>query len=232
MTKELLKLLKELERSLGLKFKDRSLLENALIHRSYASRHSLEKDNERLEFLGDSILNAAVSRMLYEMFPEKDEGQLTKIRARLVSGQSLRKWGEKLNLEKYIFMGEQAKRHSSPYKTKIVENTLEAIIGAVFLDKGFKKSFDLVYGELKDRDFYRVMDYKSLLQELSVSINESIPEYKTISHEGPSHRKIFEVEVGIEGRPMGRGRGRSKKAAQQEAAKEAYKLIQEEKAND
>ncbi len=219
---------RKLEKKLGFEFSDRSLLDIALLHRSYSSQYSLKKDNERLEFLGDSVLNAAVSRMLFEKFPDKDEGELTKIRANLVSGESLREWAEKIGLEKYISLGMQTKKHSERGKTKIAADTLEAVIGAIFLDRGFEESAHFIEYNLKDRDFLPIKDYKSELQEITVISLGQIPEYETISHEGPPGKKLFKVRVKINGKTAGKGSGLTKKAAQQEAAKEAIEKLDQE----
>ncbi len=227
------KAVRELEKKLGFKFSDKSLLERALLHRSYSSQHNIEKDNERLEFLGDSILNAAVSRMLFKKFPGKDEGELTKIRAKLVSGESLREWAEKIDLEEYISLGMQTKKNSERGRNRIAVNALEAVFGAMFLDKGFKKTAAFIEKNLKDRDFRPIMDFKSALQEVTVGRTGELPEYETLSHDGPPGQKVFKVIVKIDGKIMGTGSGSTKKAAQQEAAKEAAeKLNQEDKKDE
>jgi ribonuclease III len=218
--------LKDLIDILGVNFKDKSLLDKALLHRSYSSEHAIAKDNERLEFLGDSILNASVTIMLFKMFPDKDEGDLTKIKAKLVSRKSLKKWGEELGLEDYIKLGVRAKKFYDKRNSRILEDTMEAVIGALYLDSGFDVVNNLIKNYMRDRDFHKITDFKSRLQEYTVKKFEQIPEYAVLSETGPPHKKIFKIEVIINNENYGKGSGYSKKNAQQMAAKEAYnKLI-------
>ncbi|MFC2091311.1 ribonuclease III [Elusimicrobiota bacterium] len=206
---------------LGVSFKDRSLLDVALLHKSYSSQHQIKKDNERLEYLGDSILNACVSDMLFHMFPEKSEGELTKIRARLVSRSSLKKWGKELKIKEHIFISEKMKKYMSERETHIIENTMESIIGAMYLDSGFGKAYEFIKKGLNDRDFLEIVDFKSSLQEFSVEKFGEIPVYDVISEDGPSHDKKFKISVSVTGKVYGEGTGSSKKKAQQKAAKQA-----------
>ncbi len=215
----------DLIRELGVDFKDRSLLDKALLHRSYSTEYSISKDNERLEFLGDSLLNASVTIMLYKLFPEKDEGDLTKIKAKLVSRKSLKKWGEKLGLENYIKLGTRAKKFYNKRNSRILEDTMEAVIGAIYLDSGFEMVNKFIRNYMRERDFHKITDFKSSLQEYTVKKFNQIPEYIILSETGPAHKKIFKVEVIINNKSYGKGKGYSKKNAQQEAAKEAYSQL-------
>lgn len=210
---------------LNVEFRDRSLLDIALLHRSYASQHQIAKDNERLEYLGDGILNACVSGFLFRRFPEKNEGDLTKIRARLVSRRKLKEWGEKLELKDYILLGEEVEKYIDASQTHIIENTVEAIIGAIYLDKGFKTVYEFVKNYMEKQNFHKIVDFKSRLQEYSVERFKEIPAYTIISEIGLPHRKKFEVEVSLNGKVYGRGAGSSKKTAQQNAAEKAYKKL-------
>ena len=210
---------------LGVEFRDKSLLDTALLHRSYSSKHQIAKDNERFEFLGDSVLNACVSDILFCHFPEKSEGELTKIRANLVSGKSLKKWGEELGIGDYILISEKIKKHISHNHTRIIENTMEAIIGAIYLDGGFEAAYDFIKKYIEKQDFQEIDDFKSLLQEYVVEKYGEIPEYITISEGGPSHHKKFKISVQVNGKIMGSGIGWSKKSAQQKAAEVACKKL-------
>jgi len=210
---------------LGVDFGDKSLLDIALLHRSYSSAHQIEKDNERLEFLGDSILNACVSDIIFRRFPDNNEGDLTKIRARLVSRKALRVWGNTLGLSEYIQLSDKMKDYVAKSQTHIVENAMEAVIGAIYLDRGYAAAHSFIKDYIEKQDFHKVVDFKSRLQELSVEMFGKLPEYKVISEEGPAHRKEFRIAVSVNEKISGKGRGNSKKEAQQAAAEKAYKKI-------
>lgn len=220
-----MKNLESLIENLGVRFRDKSLLDIALLHRSYASAHQIEKDNERLEFLGDSILNACVSDIIFKKFPEKNEGDLTKIRARLVSRKALRVWGDKLSLGDYIQLSDKMKDYVTRSRTHIVENAMEAIIGAIYIDSGFETAYSFIRDYIEKQDFHKVVDFKSRLQELSVEKFSRLPEYEILSEEGPAHNKEFSVAVSVNNKRTGEGRGSSKKEAHQAAAEVAYKKL-------
>ena len=207
---------------LGIEFRDKSLLDIALLHRSYSSAHQIAKDNERLEFLGDSILNACVTDIIFRKFPDKDEGDLTKIRARLVSRKALRVWGEELGLGDYILISEKMKEFVDSSRTHIIENAMEAVIGAIYLDRGYDTVYGFIKSHMIKQDFHKIVDFKSRLQELTVERYGVFPEYRVVSETGPPHRKEFMVTVSIKGKEYGTGTGSSKKEAQQEAAGRAY----------
>lgn len=215
----------ELIKKLGLDIEDKTLFDIALLHRSYSSKYQIEKDNERLEFLGDSILNACVSDMLFKKFPEKKEGELTKIRARLVSRKALRRWGNEIGLEKYVLITEKMRNSIASRKTHIIENAMEAIVGAVYLNKGYKTVYNFIKEYVERQNFHKIVDFKSRLQEYSVQKYNEIPEYRTLTENGPPHHKEFEVEVIVNKEVLGKGKGYSKKAAQQSAAEKAYNKL-------
>ncbi len=221
MTKSLDSLIKKL----GVEFKDKTLLDIALLHRSYSSEHQIARDNERLEYLGDSILSACVSDMLFRKFPEKSEGDLTKIRARLVSRRALKKWGKKLKLGDYVFLGEKMKKYMESRETHIIENTMEAVIGAIYIDSGFDTAYNFIKKGVENLDFHKIVDFKSQLQEYAVEVYGEIPQYTTISETGPSHNKKFKITVSVEDKIYGEGTGSNKKMAQQNAARKAYKKL-------
>jgi ribonuclease-3 len=219
------KSLDSLIEKLKVEFKDKSLLEIALLHRSYSSVHQIAKDNERLEFLGDSILNACVSDILFRKFPEKNEGELTKIRSRLVSRRALNKWGRELGVENYILISDKMKKFMTQRQTHIIENTVEAIIGAVYLDQGFKKAYGFIEEYMDQQDYHSIVDFKSTLQEYTVEKFSELPEYETVLEQGPPHHKEFRITVSVKGKVYGEGAGPNKKTAQQNAAEEAYKKL-------
>ncbi|MFH1414845.1 MAG: ribonuclease III [Elusimicrobiota bacterium] len=212
---------------LGVDFRDRSLLDIALLHRSYSSQHLIAKDNERLEFLGDSILSACVSDILFRKFPDKSEGDLTKIRARIVSRRALKKWGKELELEDYVFLSEKMKKYITKRETHILENTVESIIGAIYLDQGFDAVYAFIKERVKEDDFHAIVDFKSRLQEFTVDKYSEIPGYEIVAETGPSHNRKFKVSVSVKGQVYGEGTGSSKKQAQQCAAEKAYKKLTE-----
>ncbi|MGM0441641.1 MAG: ribonuclease III [Elusimicrobiota bacterium] len=221
--------MEKISKQLGIDFKDKSLLDKALLHSSYAAQHGLKKDNERLEFLGDSILNACVSIILYDKFPGKDEGELTQLRARIVSRKSLKKWGHKLNLEEHVLLGNRMAKHVKDRETHIIGDTVEAIIGAIYLDGGFQRAYDFINSYVRNKNFDKIMDFKSRLQELTVGRQGSIPDYETVKVEGPPHSRWFKVDVKIDGEVYGTGEGLTKKEAHQRAAKEAYAKLSNNK---
>jgi len=225
------KTLDNLIQKLGVDFTDRSLLDKALLHRSYSSRHQIAKDNERLEFLGDSILNACVSDILYKKFPDKSEGDLTKIRAKIVSRKALKEWGKEIGIEDYIFISDKMKKSMKERETHIIENTMESVIGAMYLDSGYGTVYNFIETSIKDQDFHKIVDFKSQLQEFSVEKYGEIPKYTTVSESGPSHNKRFTVNVAVREKIYGEGTGSSKKAAQHEAAKAAYKKLVKKKSD-
>jgi len=222
VSKKTVATLDKLEEELGVKFRNRSLLDAALLHRSYSTQHQIAEDNERLEFLGDSILNACVSSVLFNIFPEKNEGDLTKIRAKLVSRRAMREWGKELNIENSIFISEKMKQHMASRQTHIIENTMEAIIGALYLDRGFDTAYNFIKKYVLKQDFDQIVDFKSRLQEYTVGEYDSIPVYSVIDETGPPHNSRFTIQVSVNGKAYGTGTGSSKKMAEQAAAEVAY----------
>ncbi len=214
------KALDQLGTSLGVTFGRMSLLNEALTHSSYASEASVT-DNERLEFFGDALLKFVVSEYLLERFPEYDEGQLTEIRAVLVSDKVLAQLADTVNLSKYILLGKQAQMRPS-----IMAAALEAVFAAIYIDLGtitLQNVIVRMFGSQAtniDRDELK-NNFKAYLQEATQAQSNGLPEYKLLTVEGPSHKPLFEVTVSVGGTVVGRGYGASKKAAEQEAAKEA-----------
>ena len=219
-----------LEDKLGYKFKDEKLIIEALTHKSYKQPY----DNERLEFLGDAVLDLIVGEYLYKKFNRSDEGKLSKIRASLVNETGFDKLARALSLGDYILLSNAEDNNGGREKPSLLSNAFEAIIGAIYLEDGLKtaeriaiKLIESNYEEISLDSLFR--DFKTTLQELTQARFGMTPEYKVISSRGPDHLKEFEVGVFIQDKEYARAIGKSKKIAQQEAAKEAVKLLNEEK---
>ena len=212
----------DLEKVLNYTFRDKNILREALSHKSYAAEFRHNKDNERLEFLGDSVLGLVVAAYLYKLLDAKEEGVLSKIKANLVSGRNLYFWGQNLKLGEYMFLGQGEIASGGRQRQSILSNAMEAVVGAVYLDGGFDAAKDLILKWLETQKIEADGgDYKSVLQEYLQKRGKSAPEYDVVSTVGTEHDKIFTVRVTLLGRELGRGKGHNKKAAQQAAAKEA-----------
>jgi ribonuclease III len=216
---------------LGLRFEDTWLLRRALTHRSYVNEHpeALE-DNERLEFLGDAVLDFLVGAWLYNHFPEMSEGQLTRLRAALVGNEQLASFALQVNLGEYMLLGKGEEEGGGRLRSALLGCTFEALIGALFLDQSLEAVYEFVepFLEEETRNFLNGngdQDVKSLLQEWSQAQGLGAPTYRTVSAFGPDHDKIFEVEVIIGGEVAGRGEGHSKQAAAKNAARAALGSI-------
>lgn len=221
-----------LESILGHPFRDRALLVCALTHRSFANEHRREgsRDNERLEFLGDAVLDLAVGHMLMERYPALREGQLSVARAQVVSEEALSELAIDLALGDWLYLGKGERRSGGQRKPSILADAMEAVIAAVYLDGGFTAAWALVgrlfassIGSVEETDFY---DFKTRLQELAQAGLHATPAYRVLSTRGPDHAKIFEVSVEIAGREWARASGRSKKRAEQRAAANASFLLE------
>jgi len=218
-----------LEDKLDYKFKDEKLIIEALTHKSYKQPY----DNERLEFLGDAVLDLIVGEYLFKKFSKSDEGKLSKIRASLVNETGFDKLARALNLGDYILLSNAEDNNGGREKPSLLSNAFEAIIGAIYLEDGLKtaekiaiKLIESNHEEISLDSLFR--DFKTTLQELTQARFGMTPEYKVISSRGPDHLKEFEVGVFIQDKEYARAIGKSKKIAQQEAAKEAVKLLNNE----
>lgn len=213
-------------RKLDYEFKDLSLLETALTHSSYANEFSCPS-NERLEFLGDALLGCVVSVLLYEKYPSYAEGDLSKIRSRVVSGANFAKYAEMLGLGEQIRLGKGEESTGGRERESNNANAFEALIGALYLDAGYEKAFEVVSRLFRDAiekdDFPR--DSKTQLQEVSQSVFGKTPEYRILSEEGPPHERTFTVEVRIPSDLTGTGQGRSKRQSEQSAARDALRKL-------
>ena len=216
-----------LARRLGVEFRDLSLLQQALTHTSFANESKEDiVHNERLEFLGDAVLELASSTYLYTHFPEMPEGQLTKTRASIVCSATLARLAAGLQLGDYLLLGHGEEMGGGRTRQTNLEDTFESVIGAVYLDQGWEPARDYVMRQLMP-EFEKaahgtiLKDYKTILQEKVYRKEGQSVAYELVDESGPDHDKSFTVQVCITGRVMGRGTGHSKKEAEQQAAREA-----------
>ncbi|HYE94647.1 MAG TPA: ribonuclease III [Rubricoccaceae bacterium] len=222
----------DVERLVGMPVHDLSLFEHALRHRSVFRGliTTGTESNERLEFLGDAVLGAAVAERLYRAFPDQDEGFLTKTRANLVNGQALAGYARRIGLGPLILMSDNMAGADGRENQTILADAFEAIVGALYLDQGFLAARRFVFSVLdRSVDLDAVAEqrsnYKSLLLEFVQARGWPQPAYATVAEEGPSHSRVFTVEVLVDGVPRGRGQARSKKQAEQHAAREALDAL-------
>ncbi len=207
---------------MGYTFQDKDILREALTHKSYLAQSRSSKDNERLEFLGDSVLGLVVAGYLYNLLNTKEEGVLSKIKANLVSRKNLYFWASNLALGRFMFLGQGEVADGGRERQSILSNAMEAVIGAVYLDGGFNSAQEIILNWLKTQKIEEDSgDYKSILQEYLQKKGKAAPEYEVISTVGPEHDKIFTVKVCLGEKQLGLGRGKNKKSAEQEAAKTA-----------
>lgn len=219
----------ELARLLDVHFDDPALLDQALVHRSWAFENGNAEPNERLEFLGDAVLALVVTDEIYHAHPTEQEGRLAKVRSAAVKTESLAEIARVLGLGRFIRLGRGEASSGGADKDSILADTLEAVIGAVYLDGGFAGAYDLVERlfaqrllDLAERD--AALDYKTSLQELTAARFEVLPRYE-VRDTGPDHEKTFTARVLVDGEVVGEGTGRSKKQAEQVAAREAYRTL-------
>jgi len=220
--------LKKFERLIKHVFRNKQLLSQALIHRSYAYEHTDGKisDNERLEFLGDAVLGLAISDCIFARFPDFLEGEMTRIRSVLVSRSTLEGLARRLDLGGLISLGKGEAASGGAEQTKNLSGAFEAIIGAIYVDGGFKKASKFIESQFK-AELEKISangaqkDYKSILQEYTSKLYKATPKYVVISEEGPDHKKHFEVAVFFGGMMQGAGKGKNKKSAEQDAAYKA-----------
>lgn len=222
---------KKLEEQMGIKFKDHHLLRNAFVHRSYLNEHrdSQYESNERLEFLGDAVLELVVTEYLYANYPNP-EGELTNWRSALVKGEMLAKIARELNLGEYLFLSHGEEKSGGREKDYLLANTFEAVVGVIYLELGYKmakafiEKFLLVHLEdilVKGQH----IDAKSRLQELAQEKVGTTPGYELEREEGPDHDKVFTMAAYIGTRMVGKGKGSSKQLAEQQAAEDALKRL-------
>ncbi len=222
---------KEVESALGYHFNDRSILYKSLKHRSYSQAvdGTTSLSNERLEFLGDSVLSMIISHYIFTVFPDFQEGDLTKIKSNLVSKKAGAIAGMKIGLDRFILLNDSEENAGGRKRSSIIADTYEAVIGAIFLDGGYSAAEDFIKKtilEFQDIFLNESDNHKSLLLELVQGEKMGFPVYNTISESGPDHEKVFVVEVTVNGESVGEGHGKNKKAAQQIAAKSGFETLQ------
>jgi ribonuclease III len=230
---ERLATLKELEERLGYQFIEIKWLDQALTHKSYIyeTNHPEKIANEVLEFLGDSVLNLAVSHLLLKKFPDAQEGTLSMMRSQLVKRSSLASLFKELQFEGYLLLGKSQPLTGGIEKTSILADAYEALIGAIFMDSGFNRALEIV--QLHFDPYLQTKipstlfnDFKSLLQIYSQQSHGVSPQYRVLNESGPDHDKWFQASVTIGGEVKGMGWGKSKKEAEQDAAKNALEELQ------
>src|SRR4051812_16245108 len=228
--------LEPLERRIGYRFKDRGLLEHALTHRSRVHEDASGGvfDNESMEFLGDSVLGFVISDMLFREFPQHNEGQKSKLRASVVSSAALARLGEKIDIGHYLILGRGEEKTGGRRKSALIADSYEALIAAIYLDGGIdavrgfiERQFGDLIQEAKRTGAHAAFteDYKSALQEWLQSHDRGLPAYRMVAETGPAHRRTFEVEVLVDGEPIARAEGKSKKEAAQAGAKLALERL-------
>jgi ribonuclease III len=218
----------KLERTLGIKFKNTALLEEALTHKSYAmEKGGVIAFNERLEFLGDSVLSAAVAHYLFNRYPDVDEGRLSQLKSMLVSRPSLTVWGRDIEIGQYLRLSEGENATGGRDRDSILGNAMEAVLGAMYLEAGFEPTKKFIDKLLSKRKRLVTVDHKSRLQEWAQKKYKVPPDYIVRRSFGPDHAKTFEVEVAVSSQLLGQGAGKSKKEAEQAAARDALKKIKD-----
>lgn len=219
----------KLSKALGYTFNRSELLVQAFLHSSYVNEQADEflEDNERLEFLGDAVLDLAISHILMELFKHAAEGDLSKYRATVVDEPGLCQVARRLRLGDYLFLGKGEEQSRGREKPSILANTVEALLGALYLDAGFEKTMKIIHG-LFDPFLQKLgtesmpHDYKSQLQEYTQKKHRALPKYTLSDETGPAHSKTFRVTLSLNGEILSEGEGKSKKEAEQNAAREAY----------
>lgn len=221
----------ELEEIIGYQFSDKELITKALTHSSYINDRKMDKKmcNERLEFLGDAVLELISSEFLFESYPDKAEGELTKLRASLVSEKPLAAVAREIGLGEFLFLGRGEERNGGRDRDSITSDAVEAVLGAIFLDGGMEnaKVFAKKYilNDIENKKLFH--DSKTILQEIIQKYHKGVLRYELVKDEGPDHEKNYGVNVIVDDKVAGYGEGRTKKAAEQQAAYEAIKSLKE-----
>jgi ribonuclease-3 len=223
----------ELQKKLMVKFNDMNLLKQAFTHASYVNEHRpMPEDNERLEFLGDAVLELAVSEFLYEHFRDYSEGEMTRLRASIVCEPSLVKYAQTLQFGQYVLLGKGEERAGGRERPALLADVFEAFVGALYLDQGLSpvKRFlqQVMFPDITVEDKPRFTDFKTQLQEYIQQRAMSPLEYRIVEERGPAHDREFVAEVWMDEQRLGGGMGRSKKEAEQKAASEALTEFQTE----
>lgn len=234
--KDRFKKLKIFEKSVGYGFRNNALLNQAFTHKSYANEKNMERssDNERLEFLGDSVLGVVMSHTLYNEYPGEDEGVLTRYKSQLVSGETLGRIAKELGLGEYLLLGRGEEASGGRKHVSNLMCAMEAVIGAIFLDGGLKSAHGFISRVFRPeiqlvKEGKGAKDYKSVFQQIALRKFKTMPSYRILSEIGPDHKKHFIVEAMVSGRGCGIGSGPNKKSAEQASAKEALSALESEK---
>jgi ribonuclease-3 len=218
-----------LEKQIGITFKDKNLVDKAFIHKSFINEYKggeKKEDNERLEFLGDAVLELVVTEYLYKAYPHKKEGDLTNWRSALVKGRNLAEVANELQLGTYLYLSKGEEKSGGRKKNYILANTLEALIGALYLDKGYRITHEFISSYILKR-LEKILeqglhiDAKSHFQELAQEKIGITPEYRLVSESGPDHAKKFVMAVFLGDKKAGEGKGSSKQKAEEDAARDA-----------
>jgi len=232
MEKERKKTLQELQKKIGYRFKSLDLLNQGLRHKSFVHENvdAEGQDNERLEFLGDAVLDLIIGHLIMDRYPDYPEGSLSRLRASVVNETRLAKIARDLSLGEYLLLGKGEEMTRGREKSSILSSTLEALLATIYLDGGYKKAFkaiaqlfSLTLEVAEKESFYQ--DYKTKLQELSQDTLKATPRYVLAKEYGPDHDKVFGVQVQIQGKVAGVGAGRSKKEAEQRAARRTLEKL-------
>jgi ribonuclease-3 len=219
----------ELQQRISYSFGDAALLERALTHKSFANENRLALHNERMEFLGDAVLNLAVSERLMAVRPEAHEGELSRLRAMIVSEPSLAAAARGIGLGAHLRLGRGEEQSGGRDKDSLLADSFEALVAAIYLDGGLPAAAVFINalfdGAVRSAGAAGTADHKTALQELCQERLKVLPEYRVVSETGPDHQKQFTVELVVRGEVLGRGTGRSKKEAEQRAAKEGLEKL-------
>ena len=224
--------LERLEEKIGYCYKKKELLQQALTHSSFANEQKINKsrDYERLEFLGDAVLELVSSDFLFHTNPDMSEGKLTRLRASMVCEPALAYCARDLELHEYIRLGKGEEMTGGRHRDSIISDVMEAVIGSLYLDGGFQAAHDFIHRfiltDLEDKILF--YDAKTVLQEMIQETPQGSLNYRLIKEDGPDHDKVFVVEAYINGKPVSQGQGRTKKAAEQQAAYEAILMLRKQ----
>lgn len=232
LSKDRLEKIEEFEKSIGYSFNDKALIDVAFTHSSFTNEARIKtKSNERLEFLGDTVLDMVVSEYLFKNYKEKPEGWLTRTRSRIVCTDSFAKASEKFDLTKYLRFGMGEKKQGGKLKKHVKADTFEAMCAAIYLDSSYNKLFEFLKSNYSEEvleiinDDSMFLDYKTRLQEYYNTHSKKSLSYDLINEEGPEHDKTFTMEVRLGNKALAQGLGKNKKTAEQMAAKAAYEMI-------
>lgn len=221
---------KTLEEKLGVSFKNKAMLVNALVHSSYVNENPGCVSNERLEFLGDAVLGLVIAEKLYETLPRAVEGELTQRRAALISRESMDRLARNIGLGEFLLLGRGEEGTNGRSKTANLSGAMESVIAAIYLDSGVEAARNTILSLMREEitkvtRTVKEIDYKSELQELTQALGQGTPIYRTAGETGPDHERVFTVEVVIEGKVRATGTGKSKKIAEMQAARSALETM-------